>query len=163
MEKNEKCVQPAVHVLKTLCQWRWGTSSLFWCLRARPGAQPKLGCFKPSLEKNCQDKHSSLLYLTVIDGDKKSFTTLTQAIEVPQKLTIKYFTEKNVILKHFWWFKKCWSLPKGAQSFHPPSPTHWQRKDVTSGLYYKHILTIVSDDRKWRQYYKCAYDRNWWC
>ncbi len=29
----------------------------------------------------------------------------------------------------------------------------------TSGLYYKHILTIVSDDRKWRQYYKC----NWRC
>jgi len=27
-----------------------------------------------------------------------------------------------------------------------------------SGLYYKHILMIVSDDRKWRQYYKCAYD-----
>ncbi len=26
-----------------------------------------------------------------------------------------------------------------------------------SGLYYKHILMIVSDDRKWRQYYKC----NW--
>ena len=24
----------------------------------------------------------------------------------------------------------------------------------SSGLYYKHILTIVSDDRKWRQYYK---------
>jgi hypothetical protein len=23
------------------------------------------------------------------------------------------------------------------------------------GLYYKHILTIVSDDRKRRQYYKC--------
>jgi len=25
----------------------------------------------------------------------------------------------------------------------------------TSGLYYKHIFTIVSDDRKWRLYYKC--------
>jgi hypothetical protein len=24
------------------------------------------------------------------------------------------------------------------------------------GLYYKHILMIVSDDRKWRQYYKCT-------
>jgi hypothetical protein len=32
---------------------------------------------------------------------------------------------------------------------------------VVSGLYYKHILTIVSDDRKWSLYYECAYDRNW--
>jgi hypothetical protein len=28
-----------------------------------------------------------------------------------------------------------------------------------SGLYYKHILTIVNDDRKWRQYYKCNWRR----
>ncbi len=27
------------------------------------------------------------------------------------------------------------------------------------GLYYKHILTIVSDDCKWRQYYKCNWRR----
>ncbi len=27
---------------------------------------------------------------------------------------------------------------------------------IFCGLYYKHILTIVSDDRKWRQYYKCT-------
>ncbi len=42
----------------------------------------------------------------------------------------------------------------------------WSNKnDVTlmaSGLYYKHILMIVSDDRKWCLYYKFAYDRNWW-
>ncbi len=25
-----------------------------------------------------------------------------------------------------------------------------------SGLYYKHILTSVSDDRKWCLYYKCV-------
>ncbi len=29
---------------------------------------------------------------------------------------------------------------------------------VTSGLYYKHILTSVSDNRKWRLYYKCVID-----
>ncbi len=29
-------------------------------------------------------------------------------------------------------------------------------KSFTSGLYYKNILTIVSDNRKWRLYYKCA-------
>jgi hypothetical protein len=28
-------------------------------------------------------------------------------------------------------------------------------KKSSCGLYYKHILTIVSDDRKWRLYYKC--------
>jgi hypothetical protein len=33
---------------------------------------------------------------------------------------------------------------------------HWGMLHYTSGLYYKHILTIVSDDRKWRQYYKCT-------
>ncbi len=27
----------------------------------------------------------------------------------------------------------------------------------TSGLYYKNIFTIVSDDRKWRLYYKCSF------
>ncbi len=27
-----------------------------------------------------------------------------------------------------------------------------------SGLYYKHILTSVSDNRKWRLYYKCVID-----
>ncbi len=27
-----------------------------------------------------------------------------------------------------------------------------------SGLYYKHILTSVSDDPKWRLYYKCVID-----
>jgi len=27
------------------------------------------------------------------------------------------------------------------------------------GLYYKHILTIVSDDCKWCQYYKCNWRR----
>jgi hypothetical protein len=32
---------------------------------------------------------------------------------------------------------------------------------LTSGLYYKHILMIVSDNRKWCLYYKFAYDRNW--
>ncbi len=26
------------------------------------------------------------------------------------------------------------------------------------GLYYKHILTIISDDRKWHLYYKCVID-----
>ncbi len=31
----------------------------------------------------------------------------------------------------------------------------------TTGLYYKHILAIVSDVRKWRLYYKFAYDHNW--
>jgi hypothetical protein len=36
-------------------------------------------------------------------------------------------------------------------------------KYLTCGLYYKHILTIVSDDHKWRLYYKCAYDHNWRC
>ncbi len=35
------------------------------------------------------------------------------------------------------------------------------RTEQTCGLYYKHILTIISDDRKWHLYYKCAYDRNW--
>jgi len=31
-----------------------------------------------------------------------------------------------------------------------------------NGLYYKHILMIVSDDCKWCLYYKWAYDHNWW-
>jgi len=30
---------------------------------------------------------------------------------------------------------------------------------ASSGLYYKHILTIVSDDHKWWQFYIC----NWRC
>ncbi len=29
---------------------------------------------------------------------------------------------------------------------------------MASGLYYKHILTSISDDRKWRLYYKCVID-----
>jgi hypothetical protein len=33
---------------------------------------------------------------------------------------------------------------------------HTRWKLHTSGLYYKHILMIVSDDRKWRQNYKLA-------
>jgi len=34
--------------------------------------------------------------------------------------------------------------------------SHSLYNEDTSGLYYKHILTIVSDDRKWCQYYKCT-------
>ncbi len=42
----------------------------------------------------------------------------------------------------------------------------WKNKDKWSslfcGLYYKNILTIVSDDRKWSLYYSTAviYDRH---
>jgi hypothetical protein len=28
---------------------------------------------------------------------------------------------------------------------------------IICGLYYKNNLTIVSDDRKWRLYYKCSF------
>jgi hypothetical protein len=31
-----------------------------------------------------------------------------------------------------------------------------QTRNNSSGLYYKNILTIVSDDRKWSLYYKCS-------
>ncbi len=42
------------------------------------------------------------------------------------------------------------------------STGHWKTlAKIICGLYYKHILTIVSDDHKWSLYYKCAYDRNW--
>ncbi len=57
--------------------------------------------------------------------------------------------------------------------FSEVAPQGWKsvNKDFTqttfggtsSGLYYKHILMIVSDNRKWCLYYKCAYDRNWRC
>jgi len=33
---------------------------------------------------------------------------------------------------------------------------HWWRWNLSSGLYYKHILTIISDDRKWHLYYNVS-------
>jgi len=39
------------------------------------------------------------------------------------------------------------------------STGHWKTlAKIICGLYYKHILTIVSDDHKWSLYYKCAYE-----
>ncbi len=32
--------------------------------------------------------------------------------------------------------------------------------ETSSGLYYKNIFTIVSDDRKWSLYYSVIYDRH---
>ncbi len=36
-------------------------------------------------------------------------------------------------------------------------PLEGSSEKVISGLYYKNISTIVSDDHNWHLYYKCAY------
>jgi len=90
--------------------------------------------------------HHSSLFFPSIKSEEKSFIILAPGANI----TKLFFFYTDIKLE---------CLPICGQGQEPTLIVRFWT--IICGLYYKHILMIVSDDRKWCLYYKCAYDHNW--